>query len=166
MSVLPTAYTPRLQVRMAQNLISDDQAGHQNTLVNGAIVMPTDYAYERARQAKRRALRSCSRWMQGCENLQSPVPAERIRGILALNEITMTTFARAMNMSLSACHYLVYGSSRITPETTVRLSYVLGGTPEHWLKMQNDYELLQIKVDKRSLSRLVVTMFNSNKSYS
>ncbi|HDC4488754.1 TPA: hypothetical protein O8T96_000396 [Enterobacter asburiae] len=76
--------------------------------------MPTDYAYERARQAKRRALRSCSRWMQGYENLQSPVPAERIRGILAMNEITLTTFARAMNMSLSACHYLVYGSSRIT----------------------------------------------------
>lgn len=121
--------------------------------------MPTDYAYERARQAKRRALRSCSRWMQGYENLKSPVPAERIRGILALNEITLSTFARAMNMSLSACHYLVCGSSRITPETAVRLSYVLGGTPEHWLKMQNEYELLQIKVDKRSLSRLAVTMF-------
>ena len=149
---------------MAQNLISDDQAGHQNTLVNGTIVMPTDYAYERARQAKRRALRSCSRWMQGYENLQSPVPAERIRGILALNEITLTTFARAMNMSLSTCHYLVYGSSRITAETAVRLSYVLGGTPEHWLKMQDDYELLQIKVDKRSLSRLTAIMFKPNKS--
>lgn len=164
MSALPTPCTPRLQVRMAQNPISDDQAGHQNTLVNGTLFMPTDYAYERARQAKRRALRSCSRWMQGYENLQSPVPAERIRGILALNEITLTTFARAMNMSLSACHYLVYGISRITAETAVRLSYVLGGTPEHWLKMQNDYELLQIKVDKRSLSRLTATMFKPNKS--
>ena len=164
MSALPTSCTHQLQVRMAQNLISDDQAGHQNPLVNGTIVMPTDYAYERARQAKRRALRSCSRWMQGYENLQSPVPAERIRGILALNEITLTTFARAMNMSLSTCHYLVYGSSRITAETAVRLSYVLGGTPEHWLKMQNDYELLQIKVDKRSLSRLTAIMFKPNKS--
>lgn len=85
---------------MAQNPMSDDQAGHQNTLVNRTIVMPTDYAYERARKAKCRALRSCSRWMQGYENLQSPLPAERIRGILALNEITLTTFARAMNMSL------------------------------------------------------------------
>jgi len=166
MSVLPTAYTPRLQVRMAQNPISDDQTGHQNTLVNGTIIMPIDYAYERARQAKRRALRSCSRWMQGYEYLQSPVPAERIRGILALNDITLTTFAKAMNMSLSACHYLVYGSSRITPETAVRISYVLGGTPEQWLRMQNEYELRQIKVDKRSLSHLAVTMFKPNKSYS
>ncbi|HCT3749519.1 TPA: HigA family addiction module antidote protein [Klebsiella aerogenes] len=128
--------------------------------------MPTDYTYERARQAKRRALRSSSRWMQGYENLQSPVPAERIRGILAMNEITLTTFAKAMNMSLSACHYLVYGSSRLTPETAFRLSYVLGGTPEHWLKMQNEYELLQIKVDKRLLTRLAPIIFKLNKSYS
>ena len=106
MSALPTSCTHQLQVRMVQNPIFGDQAGHQNTLVNGTLVMPTDYAYERARQAKRKALRSCSRWMQGYENLQSPVPAERIRGILALNEITLTTFARAINMSLSACHYL------------------------------------------------------------
>ncbi|KMQ79671.1 hypothetical protein ACS33_00865 [Edwardsiella ictaluri] len=40
---------------MAQNPISDDQAGHQSTLVNGTIVMPTDDAYERARQAERYA---------------------------------------------------------------------------------------------------------------
>lgn len=105
MSALPTSCTHQLQVRMVQNPIFGDQAGHQNTLVNGTLVMPTDYAYERARQAKRKALRSCSRWMQGYENLQSPVPAERIRGILALNEITLTTFARAMNMSLSACRF-------------------------------------------------------------
>ncbi|WP_416041717.1 hypothetical protein [Edwardsiella ictaluri] len=129
--------------------------------------MPTDDAYERARQAERRALRSCARWMQGYENLQGSVPAESVRGILAMNEITLTTCARAMSMNLSACHSLVYGSSRITPATAVRLSSVLGGTPGHGLKMQNDYEVLQIKGDKRSLSRraypVIVSLPMSNR---
>lgn len=109
--------------------------------------MPTDYAYERVRQAKRKGLRSVSRWMQGNECLHSNIPAERIRGILSLHDITLTSFARAMNMSLSACHYLVSGSSRITSETAVRLSYVLGGTAEQWVRMQYEYELSHVKVD-------------------
>ncbi|MRT12770.1 HigA family addiction module antidote protein [Enterobacteriaceae bacterium RIT711] len=118
--------------------------------------MPTDYAYERVRQAKRKGLRSVSRWIEGNEYLDSNIPAERIRGILALNGITLTDFAKAMNMSLSACHYLVSGSSRITSETAVRLSYVLGGTAEKWVRMQYEYELSYVKVDKRSLSRLPI----------
>lgn len=84
-----------------------------------------------------------------------------------MNEITLTTCARAMSMNLSACHSLVYGSSRITPATAVRLSSVLGGTPGHGLKMQNDYEVLQIKGDKRSLSRraypVIVSLPMSNR---
>lgn len=128
--------------------------------------MPTDYAYERTRQAKRKSMRSVSRWMLGYEYLHSPVPAERIRAVLALNDITLTAFARAMNMSLPACHYLVSGSSRITPETAVRLSYVLGGTAEQWVRLQYEYELSQVKVDKRSLSRLATPLFTPNKSRS
>lgn len=128
--------------------------------------MPTDYAYERVRQAKRKSMRSVSRWMLGYEYLHSHVPAERIRAVLSLNDITLTAFARAMNMSLSACHYLVSGSSRITPETAVRLSYVLGGTAEQWVRLQYEYELSQIKVDKRSLSRLPTPLFTPNKSWS
>lgn len=126
--------------------------------------MPTDHIYEQIRQAKRRGMRSISRWMWGEDYIHSSIPAEKIGAILALNDITLTTFSKAMNMSLSACHYLVSGSSRITPETAVRLSYVLGGAPEKWLQMQYEHELLHIKVDKRSLSRLTISPFNLIKS--
>ena len=128
--------------------------------------MLTDYAYERVRQARRKSMRSVSRWMQGYEYLNSTIPAERIRALLSLNNITLTAFARAMNMSLSACHYLVSGSSRITPETAVKLSYVLGGTAEQWIRMQYEYELSQVKVDKRSLSKLTISLFIPNESFS
>lgn len=114
--------------------------------------MPSDYIYERTCQMKRKALRSFYRLIRDIEYSQNNIPADRIKAVLSQGEITLNAFSKAMNMSVSACHYLVSGRSWITPETAVRLSYVLGGTAGQWLRMQYEYDLLHIKVDKGSLS--------------
>ena len=118
--------------------------------------MKNNYYYELVRQSKRRVARSLSRWIKYNEFIGSDCPGERIKGILMHNEITLARFSKAMNMSLSACHYLVSGQSKITAEKAVRLSYVIGESPEYWLQMQCEYELLKVTIDFKSLSKLPI----------
>lgn len=125
--------------------------------------MKNNYYYELVRQSKRRVSRSLARWIKCNEFIGSDSPGEKIKGILMHNKITLVRFSKAMNMSLSACHYLVSGQSKITTEKAVRLSYVIGENPEYWLQMQYEYELLKIKVDKKSLSKLPILIFNYTK---
>jgi len=51
---------------------------------------------------------------------------------------------------------VVSGASAVTPEMVIRLSVVIGSTPETWLSMQDAYDLWQAqsKVDVSKLHRL------------
>lgn len=116
--------------------------------------MPYNHSYERARQAKRKALRSINKTILTYENLDSLIPAERIQAILAFRSVSLTQFANAMQMPLSTCHYIVTGYTRITTELALRLSYVLGGTPANWIRLQHEYELSRLVFNPNTLKRV------------
>ncbi|UYM16004.1 HigA family addiction module antitoxin [Endozoicomonas euniceicola] len=48
-------------------------------------------------------------------------------------------------MNAAPLSRVIKGKSGISPEMALRLSKVLGRTPESWLSMQDNYELWQAK---------------------
>ena len=118
--------------------------------------MKANYYNELKRLAKLKTSRSLSRWIKWNTLINSDNPGDIIKGILMKNDITLKKFSTAMNMSLSACHYLVSGKLKITSEKALRLSYVLGENPETWLQLQYEYELSKTTIDYKSLSKLSI----------
>ncbi len=53
--------------------------------------------------------------------------------------------ADKLDVARSTFNRLVRGDSNILPEMAMRLSQVLGRTPESWLAMQAAYDLSQLK---------------------
>ncbi|RTE64750.1 addiction module antidote protein, HigA family [Amphritea opalescens] len=50
-----------------------------------------------------------------------------------------------LGVAASTLNRVVKGKSAVTPEMALRLSKVLGRTPESWLSMQNNFELSHAK---------------------
>lgn len=59
---------------------------------------------------------------------------------LSINEV-----ARALKVSPSTFGRLVNEQSNISPDMALRLSQVLGGSPECWLGMQRSWDLFQAR---------------------
>lgn len=55
--------------------------------------------------------------------------------------LSRSEVARHLNVSRSAFNRLVNEQSDLTTEMALRLSTVLGGTPESWLNMQSAHDL-------------------------
>ena len=71
-----------------------------------------------------------------------PHPGEFIREIyLEPFNISSRQVAKNLNVSPSTFMRLLKGESNISPEMALRLSQVLGRTPESWLAMQDNYSL-------------------------
>jgi len=71
-----------------------------------------------------------------------PHPGEFISGIyLEPNNISGRELAQALGVAASTLSRVLNGTSRVTPEMALRLSKVLGRSPESWLTMQDAYDL-------------------------
>ncbi|ADZ92732.1 HigA family addiction module antidote protein [Marinomonas mediterranea] len=53
--------------------------------------------------------------------------------------------AKQLGVASSTLSRVLKGQSAVSPEMALRLSKVLGRTPESWLAMQNAYDLWQAK---------------------
>jgi addiction module HigA family antidote len=71
-----------------------------------------------------------------------PHPGEVIKG-LYLEPFGVSTRAIAARMGVSPSTFarVVAGKSGVSPDMAIRLSKVLGRSPESWLKMQMNYDL-------------------------
>lgn len=71
-----------------------------------------------------------------------PHPGEFIREVyLEPFDISARQLAASLGVSPSTLSRLLKGDSGISPEMALRLSKVLGRTPESWLAMQDIYDL-------------------------
>ena len=71
-----------------------------------------------------------------------PHPGEFIREVyLAPFRISSRQLAANLRVSPSTLSRLLKGESGISPEMSLRLSKVLGRSPESWLAMQDIYDL-------------------------
>lgn len=56
-------------------------------------------------------------------------------------KLTQTEVARCLGISYSHLNDIIRGRSRITPDTALRLSYVIGMSADFWLGLQQDWDL-------------------------
>ncbi|WP_447553908.1 HigA family addiction module antitoxin [Vreelandella sp. EE22] len=71
-----------------------------------------------------------------------PHPGEFIREVyLEPFGISSRQLASSLGVAASTFSRLLKGQSGISPEMSLRLSKVLGRTPESWLAMQDTYDL-------------------------
>jgi addiction module HigA family antidote len=86
-----------------------------------------------------------------------PHPGEFISGIyLEPNNISGRELAQALDVAASTLSRVLNGTSRVTPEMALRLSKVLGRSPESWLAMQDAHDLWVARqhVDLQGVTRL------------
>lgn len=75
-----------------------------------------------------------------------PHPGEFIETVyLETSGLSGRQLAERLGVAASTLNRLLKGKSGITPEMALRLSKVLGRTPESWLVMQDNYDLWQAK---------------------
>lgn len=60
-------------------------------------------------------------------------------------DISCRNLAKHLDVAASTLNRILKMQSGISPEMAVRLSTVLGRTPESWLLMQDNYDLSQVK---------------------
>lgn len=70
--------------------------------------------------------------------------------------LSFSALADAMGVSVSSISRVVNEKAEVSSDMALRLSYVLGGTPEMWLHLQANYSLAQAKqsFDSSLLKRL------------
>lgn len=75
-----------------------------------------------------------------------PHPGEFIESIyMEPFGLSCRTLATHLGVAASTLNRVVKGKSAITPEMALRLSKVLGRSPESWLSMQDNYDLWTAK---------------------
>ncbi len=81
-----------------------------------------------------------------------PHPGEIIRELcltaLALN---VTDAAKGLGVTRKTLSAILNGRAGISPEMALRLSKAFGSTPDHWLRMQNAFDLWQLRGKSKTL---------------
>jgi len=72
------------------------------------------------------------------------------------DDVSANKIADALGVARSTFNRLLNGISDLSPEMALRLSAVLGGSAESWLRIQENYDLWKAreKVDTEKLSRI------------
>lgn len=75
--------------------------------------------------------------------------------VLPAMVISVSEFARRIGVSRQVLHRILAETHGITPEMALRIGEFLGNGPELWLRMQQDYDLWQVRDDmKPELDRI------------
>jgi len=72
------------------------------------------------------------------------------------DDISANKIADALGVARSTFSRLINGVSDLSPEMAVRVSAVLGGSAESWMRIQENYDLWKAreKVDTKNLKRI------------
>ena len=87
-----------------------------------------------------------------------PRPGDIIQEALEELNVSLREFARAMEIAPSTASRLLTGKAALTPEMAIKLSVVIGSSPEMWLNLQNTWSLAEAQksVDISRLRKLAV----------
>ncbi len=72
------------------------------------------------------------------------------------DDISANKIADALGVARSTFSRLINGVSDLSPEMAVRLSVVLGGSAESWIRLQENYDLWKAReiIDTKNLTRI------------
>lgn len=85
-----------------------------------------------------------------------PHPGMLVKEAMEALGLSARGLAKELEVAPSTVQRLVVGKTDISPEMALKLSAVVGSSPQVWLGMQNDYDLWQARerVDVSHLHRL------------
>lgn len=98
-------------------------------------------------------------------SIRAPHPGALIRlRYMETLKLTQTDLAKALAVSVSSVNRILQERSDISSDMAVRLSHVLGGDAEIWMKLQSQHSLekAQQKIDTSALTRLNVPKATSS----
>ena len=78
-------------------------------------------------------------------------PGSLIKADIQELGLTVVDAAKALGVSRQQLHSVIAGRTGVTPEMAVRLEKALGSTADMWLRMQMNYDLVQIRVRASSI---------------
>lgn len=82
-----------------------------------------------------------------------PHPGLIVRENIEFLELSIAEAANGLGVTRQQLNKVVTAKSAISPEMAVRLEAVLGSTADHWLRLQNAYDLAQIKLNQTDLTK-------------
>lgn len=87
---------------------------------------------------------------------QPPHPGTIVAAKIAAIKHTLREVAKALDVSPSTLQRLTKEQIAISPEMAIRLSFVIGNSPEWWMQIQDAYSLYHARqqVDITRLTRL------------
>lgn len=77
-----------------------------------------------------------------------PHPGIGLKADLEALGLTIAEAAKALGVTRQQLYKLVNGQSGISPEMAVRLEQVIGGSADHWLRLQVAHDLAQVRLTK------------------
>jgi addiction module HigA family antidote len=79
-------------------------------------------------------------------------PGPLIRDDLEALGLSTAEAAAGLGVTRQQLHNVISGKSAITPEMALRLEKGIGGTADHWVRMQATYDLAQARLHSAKLS--------------
>ncbi len=72
--------------------------------------------------------------------------------------LTIGEASKYLNTTRLTLSNILNGKSGITPNMALRISFVFGGSPDFWLRLQRNYELIQAEkdFDEKNLKKFLV----------
>ena len=81
-----------------------------------------------------------------------PHPGAIIRELcLDALKLSVTDAAAGLGVTRKTLSTILNGHAGVSPEMAVRLSKAFGSTPDHWLRMQNAFDLWQLREKTKTL---------------
>ena len=77
-----------------------------------------------------------------------PHPGEGLKDDLDALGLTVAEAATALAVTRQQLYKVLRGESGISAEMAVRLEQVIGGSADHWLRLQGAYDLAQVRLNK------------------
>lgn len=78
-------------------------------------------------------------------------PGELLRDDLEELGLTVAEAAKGIGVTRQQLYRVMNGACAISPEMAVRLEKAIGGSADHWLRMQMNYDLAQIRARASSI---------------
>jgi addiction module HigA family antidote len=80
-----------------------------------------------------------------------PHPGEMIGDSIDEMGVSVVEAAKALGVTRQQLHNVIAGRSAISPEMAIRLEKALGSTADAWLRLQANYDLVQVRAKARSI---------------
>lgn len=80
-----------------------------------------------------------------------PYPGRLLKDDFAELGVTVAQAAKILGVTRQQLYNVMNGKSAITAEMAIRLEKGVGGTADHWLRMQVAYDLAQIRLQEKKI---------------